>query len=266
MPTGARFLSFYRKAVTPYQLHSPLAAEIVAAVLADDRWFYAFRDVEIVRERMLQSTAVLQMTDYGSGQPVQKMRPLRELVRTAASSPEQGRRLFRLALWRQPATMLELGTSTGIGTLYAAAAARRARFLSLEGCPAVAGVARTNLEILGFKNTEVRTGPFSRTLDPALRDLSVLDFVYLDGHHNGQATIAYFEKCLQHSNEKTVFVLDDVYWSEDMQMAWQFIKDHPRVTMTLDFFDLAVVILRREVREKQHLRVVPYIWKPWKVL
>lgn len=261
-----RFWSFYRKAVTRYQLHSPLAAEITEILRPDQRWFYAFSDVEQVRKKMMASDAVLQMTDYGSGQAVRKQRSLREIVRTAASSPAQGRRLFRLAQWRQPDTMLELGTSAGIATLYLSAAARHARFISLEGCPACAGVARTNLDVLHFKNTEVRTGPFSQTLNKALNDLINVDFLYMDGHHDEQATKQYFEKCLLHSHENTIFVLDDIYWSDGMLAAWEYVQQHPRVTMTLDYFDMGIALLRTEIRQKQHFCVVPYLWKPWKFL
>lgn len=50
-----QFLNFYRQAATKYQLHSPFVFELANAVLEDTRWYYAFRDVEALRRRMLDS-------------------------------------------------------------------------------------------------------------------------------------------------------------------------------------------------------------------
>lgn len=51
-----------------------------------------------------------------------------------------------------------------------------------------------------------------------------------------------------------------------MTEAWEAIKNHPKVTLTLDFFDLSLVFIRPNLREKQHFCVVPYYWKPWKFM
>ena len=60
------FLRFYWSAVTKYQLHSPFVYELCCAVQDNARWYYAFDDIEMVRRRMLESTVILQMMDYGA--------------------------------------------------------------------------------------------------------------------------------------------------------------------------------------------------------
>ena len=258
-----RFLNFYLRAVTTYQLHSPFVFELVNAVLENRHWYYAYRDVELLRRKMLESTVRLSITDYGTG--TSRNASVRQVARTAGSTARQGRLLFRLADWAAPATMLELGTSLGISAMYLASGKRSARFISLEGCADCAQVARTNLDILQLKNVEVRTGPFAETLPAALQSLHPPDFVFLDGHHRLQPTLDYFEQCLAPAHAKTMFVFDDMHWSPEMAQAWEKIKQHPRVTLTVDFFDLSLAFINPEFREKQHLAVVPRAWKPWKV-
>ena len=257
-----QFLRFYWGAVTKYQLHSPVIAEVAQALLDDRRWYYAFRDVENIRKQMLRSKQRLDFTDFGAGQ-ASGSKPLRQVVRQSASSGRQGRRLFRLAQWVQPKAMLELGTSVGLGSLYLALAARSARFITLEGCAACAAIARENLESLGLQQVEVRSGEFGATLAPALAELNPLDLAYLDGNHRRVATLAYFEQCLAVAHPRSVFVFDDVYWSAEMTAAWSEIQNHPRVTATADFFDLSLAFITPGFREKQHFRIVPYWWKPW---
>lgn len=192
-----QFWSFYRSAVTRYQLHSPLAFEVVQVLTDDDRWFYVFEDAERIRHKMLASKVEIAITDYGAGSAGrgagQRKSTVAAIASRAGSSPAQGRKLFRLAQWVAPKTMLELGTSLGLGTLYLAAASRTAQFISLEGCPACAGVARTNLEIAGLTHAIVRAGEFGITLDKALQDLGEVDLVYLDGNHQKEPTLLYFE-------------------------------------------------------------------------
>lgn len=284
------FFRFYRAAVTKYQLHSPFVFDLACAVLEDKRWFYAFGDVEEMRKQMRASGVVLNVVDFGSsssrqsavgrgsftrrsldegggqGQSaVEKKRSVRSIARQAGSSAAQGQMLFRLANYWAPRTMLELGTSVGIGAMYLALAAREARFVTLEGSPEIAHVARTNLDWLGLAaNAEVREGAFEQTLLTTLRDLQMLDFVFFDGNHRAEPTLRYFEDCLAFAHEKTVFVFDDAHWSEGMAEAWLQIKNHPRVTLTIDFFELSLAFFAPDFQEKQHFEIVPARWKPWR--
>lgn len=260
----AEFLRFFRSAVTKYQLHSTFVFELACALLEDKRWYYAFRDVELVREKMLASDVALQVRDFGTGSAGPNKRSVRSIARQAGSSARQGRMLFRLANHVRPARMLELGTSLGIGTMYLSAAAREARLLSLEGSPEIAQVARLNLEVLGLdKQVDIREGAFEQTLLPALETLQSIDFVFFDGHHRQEPTLRYWEECLRFAHAKTVFVFDDMHGSAEMAQAWADIKRHPRTTLSLDFFEISLAFIDPDFREKQHLGIVPARWKPW---
>jgi hypothetical protein len=43
-----------------------------------------------------------------------------------------------------------------------------------------------------------------------------------------------------------VLVFDDIHWSRDMSEAWDAIKAHPEVTVTIDLYDMGLVFLRKE--------------------
>lgn len=262
------FFRFYASAVTKYQLHSPFVFELACAILEDDRWFYAFGDVEEIRKKMLSSDVILQVEDYGSmGNKVPRHRSVRSIAKRAGSSAGQGQMLFRLANHLKPRTLLELGTSVGIGSMYLASVARDGRLISLEGSPEIAHVARMNLDWLGLsENAEVREGSFDQTLAQALEDLGQIDLVFFDGNHRLAPTLQYFEQCLAFAHEKTVFVFDDTHWSPEMADAWEKIKNHPRITLTLDVFEISMAFIDPDFRTKQHFSVLPAIWKPWRFI
>lgn len=264
-----QFTGFYLAADTKFQLHSPFVFELALAVLEDRRWFYAFDDIEAVRNKMLESKLLINMADYGavpSGKaPVQKQVPVRQIANRAASNPRQGRMLFRLADWLKPQRILELGTSVGIGTMYLAAAARTASIFSLEGSADCIHVAKTNLEILSLdKNTRLIHGAFQKALPASLKALQQTDLVFFDGHHRKDATLDYFEQCLPFAHEQTVFVFDDIYWSPEMQAAWDILRKHEAVTASVDFFEFGLLFFNPDFKSKQHFKLLPSRWKPWK--
>jgi hypothetical protein len=49
-------------------------------------------------------------------------------------------------------------------------------------------------------------------------------------------------------------VFDDIYWSKEMTEAWQEIKQHPKVNVTIDIFEMGLVFLRTE-QPKQHFKI-----------
>lgn len=264
-----QFPGFYAAADTRYQLHSPFLFELANSVLEDQRWYYAFSDIETLRRKMLHSDLVLDMSDYGrvalGEKPIARRVPVRHLAEVAASNADQGQFLFRLIQWLQPQRILELGASVGIGTMYMAAAAPKAQIHTLEGSADCARVATANLEILGLhQHCTVHQGPFEATLPPVLQTLGQVDLIFFDGHHQMEATRFYFGQCLPFIHEQSVLVFDDIHWSAGMNAAWKEIQDHPKVTLTVDCFDLGLVFFNPDFKAKQHVRLVPTRWKPWK--
>ena len=262
-----RFLKFYLLAKTRYNVHSPFVFDFTEAVLEDDRWYYAFSEVEDLRHFLRSDKTKIRITDFGAGSQVTpgRERSLGSLVRYSANSPLGCQFLFKIVAKYRPTTMLELGTSLGISTAYQAAASLKARFLTIEGCPNVAMYARKNLDLLEVKNVEIIVGQFDEKLPKALAALGRLDYVFVDGNHRKEPTLRYFEQCLKHSHEGSVFIFDDIHWSSGMEEAWAAIQQHPKVTLTIDLFFFGVVFFRKENQAKEHFRLVPWIWKPWRI-
>ncbi len=214
-----------------------------------------FEDLERLMVQVKKSDQTLTVTDLGAGSRwAERQRQVGEIARKGGSTVQQGRRLYRMAHYLQPTTILELGTSLGFGTAYLAKGAPEARVLSLEGDPQLAQLAKQHWNTLQIDHAEVRVGAFESSLPEALQDLQQLDFCFLDGNHRYQATLDYFEACLPYAHSGTVFLLDDIRWSEEMYRAWQTLLRHPRVTVSMDLFFQGLLFLRQKQSE-QHFAV-----------
>ena len=69
-------------------------------------------------------------------------------------------------------------------------------------------------------------------------------------NHNKIATLEYFETLLPKTRNDTLFIFDDIYWSKDMNDAWNIIKKHPKVTVTIDTFFWGFVFFQKRTNER----------------
>lgn len=262
-----RYLQYFWRARTIYDIHSPFVADLVNAILEDKRHFYAFSQIELLRDQLLQMRKELNIEDHGAGSLVNKnqMRSVASIARYSAISPATGRQLFRLVNFCKPNSILELGTSLGISTLYLASGALNAKVITLEGCPDIAAQAQHNFNVMNAQNITLREGTFEKLLPPALENIKTLDFLFLDGDHRAGASLQYFEQCLPHAHASSVFVIADIHWSDEMQQAWHRMRRHPRVSLSIDLFHIGILFFRTENRQPEHFTLINKAWKPWRI-
>lgn len=246
-------LRYLFQARTRYSVHSPFIYDFIEKVLigkGETAWYQA---AERTRRRMLHDHRTISFEDYGTGGLRHRQYPIRisKIARHSGRKKKEGRMLARLAAWRQPRIIIELGTSLGISTLYLAAACPTARIVTLEGCREVLDVARNNFLQTGFAQIETLPGPFETTLPQLIAGGLQPDLVLFDGNHAYEPTLDYFRQLLSLAHSDTVFVFDDIHWSAGMEKAWHEIAAHPQVTLSVDIFSMGLVFFRSGM-EKQH--------------
>ncbi len=239
-----------------HDVHSPFVFALVNEALRKRTPPERFATIEELRHELLHEHSTLSVNDLGAGSRTHggRTRRISTIARTALKPRDQAEQLARIADHFRPNTVLELGTSLGITTLYLAQAAPTAQVHTIEGCPTTAAVAEANFSRLRAGNIALHTGAFTEMLPPVLATLGHLDMAYIDGHHAYAPTLDYFEQCLAKAHNDSVFVFDDIHWSVDMERAWSAIRVHPRVTVTIDLFHFGLVFLRRE-QQREHFRL-----------
>jgi predicted O-methyltransferase YrrM len=204
------------------------------------------------RKSLGKNKNYIEVTDFGAGSRVFKdnKRQVSAIAAKAGISMKRGKLLSKTLDYFKPDRILEIGTSLGIATAYMAATCPKAKIITLEGCPTVAGIAKEAFEAFQLNNIEVVTGEFSNTLADVLKN-NQFDFIYFDGNHQKEPTLDYFEQCLAAAHKDSVFIFDDIHWTKDMEEAWEEIKNHKSVTLSLDTYKWGMVFFR-EGQVKQH--------------
>lgn len=242
------YFTFLRRSHTKYGVHSPFVYELITKVLQDHSHYPEYKQAEEIRKQCLHNRRVIEISNYGAvkrkssrGNELKKVKTIAK----SAISPRCGRLLFRLVKYFAPESIIEMGTSLGISTIYIASAAPKANFATIEGCSTTADLATENLGKTGLHNVNMTIGDFSVTLPRLLAVRKPLGFAFFDGNHTYKATLEYFNLCLEASNENSVFVFHDIHWSRGMEEAWNEICKHPRVAVSIDLFELGLVFFRK---------------------
>ena len=208
------------------------------------------RRIEQLRRRLRSSREPVTLTDFGAGPGSGRAASTHTVGERCLSSksPLGALLLFRLVRELRPSRCLELGTNLGISAAYQAAALRLnggGELHTVEGAHALAELSRTHLASLGL-SAEVHEGRFLDVLPGLLARTAPLDYVFIDGHHDGPATVGYFARIHPSLAPGALVVFDDVAWSSGMAEAWRTIRADPRVRVAVGLGTMGVCIVGGE--------------------
>jgi predicted O-methyltransferase YrrM len=251
------YLDYRLKAKKLHGVHSPFVYELSEKVIHQKGARNSIA-IEKLRKELLSNPTKISLVDYGAGSRMGSSaeRTISEIAKSSATSIRMAQLLQRLVSNLELQNVVELGTNLGLTTAYLASADKSTKVSSLEGDPTLASLAVKNLQNLGL-NAEIKSGRFEDTLALTLAGIRRVDFAYLDGNHRKAPTLEYFECILHHCTENSVVAVGDIYWSAEMQEAWQRIKQHKQVTLTIDLFEIGLVFFRKDRKQTEHFTIKP---------
>jgi predicted O-methyltransferase YrrM len=196
----------------------------------------------------------IEIEDFGAGsKKLGAKRKVSSIFKMSSSKGKYGKLLYRLSKHYQPKEILEFGTSLGVGASYFALGSHESKITTVEACKNTRSMALENLKELSA--VESKLGTFSEYLDQLPKERQ-FDMIFIDGHHDGEALIDYLDRLQRHSHDETIFILDDIRWSDSMKSAWEQIVNDSKFHLSLDLFRVGIV-LKRKHQEKEHF-VIQY--------
>jgi predicted O-methyltransferase YrrM len=233
-------------------IHSPFVFAFVRDVLNEQPTDAFLEQVFQLKKELLQNHTRIEVLDFGAGSVKgnRKSKKISEIAATASKPPKMARLLYRMAQVYQPDYVLELGTSLGLSTALLSRQGK-ARVVSIEGDPGIADLARKHMAFLGLPQVQILTGEIDQQLPEAMASLPQIDLVFMDGNHRYQATCDYFDQLLPHLTPNSLVIVDDIHWSAGMRAAWDQIRQHPSVTLSIDLFFIGILCFRPDIKVKQ---------------
>jgi predicted O-methyltransferase YrrM len=232
-------------------IHSPFIFDVVSRVFRNKTDDIIVSTVEKVRNRLLEDRSLISVNDLGSGSVkghgVTDKRKVSDIARYSSVPKKYGILLSKLTKEFGSSSIIELGTSFGLSTLYMALSKPDAKVYTIEGCDAVASIALSNFEKAGAGNIEIHVGAFDDVLATLIESVGIPGMVFIDGNHRKDPLLRYFGIISGKSDSNTIVVIDDIYLSPEMEKAWNEIKRHKKVSVTIDLYRMGIVFFREGI-------------------
>jgi predicted O-methyltransferase YrrM len=246
------YLAFIFRSGNAHGLHSPFVFDLYTRCIANDRKEVEHSAIELKRKSFLQNQKEIQIRDFGAGSKSlgTHKRKIEDIAKISVSDPKKCRLLYRLSAYFKPESILELGTNLGISTAYLHAGYPQTIISSVEGDPELYELAAAHLN----PNIELINDKFDVVLDRLASTAYHANMVFIDGDHKGSSLLRYVQKLKEMSGENSVFILDDIYWSKDMNKAWKKLVRDPYFGISIDLYHFGLLFPRKK-QPKQHFRL-----------
>ncbi len=254
------YIKFLFRSSNQHGVHSPFVYDLLTKCFYVKKDKPSFQKIRAYWNTVIKDEQLIKVTDFGAGSKVfnSENRKVGAIAKNAGIPLKRAILLNKLSSYFQFKSGLELGTSVGISSA-AIAMDNPISLSTLEGCPETAKVAQQHFDKFNIKNISLHIGEFDMLLDSNLEKENTykdsrFDLVYFDGNHQKKPTLKYFKKLLPFAHNNSVFIFDDIHWSVEMEEAWEEIKAHPSVRVTIDNFYWGLVFFRKE-QEKEHFTI-----------
>ncbi len=235
-------------------IHSPFVYTLSDSCLSIN---ISDEDLAVLKKqfRLLRSNNdKIQVSDFGAGsKKMGASRQIKAIFKNSRSSEKYATLLYQLSKFYQPKRILELGTSLAWGTLHLHLGHPEAQIDTVEGCPQTYDAAK-KLFPLPAQNIRFHNTHFDDFFDQLSTEK--YDFIFIDGNHRGAALMEYINQLTPHAHNDTLWILDDIRWSDDMWKAWGKIVALPQFHLTIDFGRMALASTRKQ-QEKEHFMLRP---------
>ena len=230
---NSRTLKRYQDLGLPPQLYPAIAYLVTGRLQPRDR---AVSDrVEGLRRKLAQHGSETIADHAGKlTVPGVEMQSFKRIAEHVSVSKRFGIFLYLCAEGFEAKRILELGACAGISGCYLTSAPRCAEFVSLEISPALAQIARENLGQITH-NATVINADFDSGLGAVIApETAPFDLVWIDGHHEKDATIRYFERLQPHVSPGSLMLFDDINWTPEMREAWDIVRTWSGFSVTIN--------------------------------
>lgn len=246
------YINFKLKSKGKHKIHSPFVFDFVTKCLTLKIPLAHQEELQQLRRRLQKNQTSIQFFDAGAGS--KKLGPERKISAIYANSSSKGKYgklLYRVAAFYQAKNILELGTSLGVGTSNLALASKESSILTIDACKEVQDAAK-----FAAPSSTANVCYLHQTFEDFFKKTTndKYDLVFIDGHHDGQALLNYFEKVLPNLHPDSLVILDDIRWSDSMFEAWNTLVKDPRVHLSLDLFKMGIIALRPG-QAKEHFMI-----------
>lgn len=235
-----------------HRVHSPNIYNFFEKAIFSKKQFdySAAENANNALKKSKQKIQSLSIGAKGTGKITEKK--VSDIAKKSSSCGRYGRLLQRISAFLQPSTIVELGTSLGIGTIYLASGCESAKIITVEGCSETLKIAKQNFIKFNKQNIETINANFNDVLEPILKQNTNTSLIFVDGNHTYDDTISYFSTICKYANDNLVVIFDDINWSKGMTKAWRKIQNTSQVVVSVETARMGIIFFNKALTKKNY--------------
>ena len=242
---------FYRKLFCRkgYGVHSPFVFDLITNVIEDKSVYYSYNDISLIRKQLTQNNKFIHYRE--------KRITVKKALQRYGISKKEGEFLFRLSNHYKPRTILAIGSSFGLSSLYLSRYDSTVHCITLECEPGFAKIATHYLKKEANPSHHIRTGPYREIESETLLLLSRIDCIFIDKNVGPDDLGIIFNQFLPVIHEDTFWVLAGIRSSSEKYHFWEKICQHPQVTVAVDMFQMGLLFFQSKLHKRIYKTIIP---------
>lgn len=224
----------YRKG---YGIHSPFAYNLITKVIEEKTPFYAFDEIEKERQKLLEKNG-----------------ETRRITQKETQGKNYGALLFRLVNFFKCRTVLQIGGSTGIMSLYfSMSAPKTCTCWVLEERGDLLNEIREFTEHRNLNKWRISYGAYEESLSKLKNLLKTADILFLNQFGNPELTKRAFDLSQSFIGENTILIIDGIEANKKMRSLWKEWQNLPDTQVSVNLYALGILFFNKKL-QKQHYK------------
>jgi predicted O-methyltransferase YrrM len=239
-----------------HDIHSPFVYNFVSKCLKEEIRVQDSNILDKYKKALKTNKSKVLIRDFGAGSKKLGLeRKISAIYANVSSKGVYANLLYQLNKHYQFERCLEFGISLGVGTLNLALGNEKSEIITVEACENTFNFTKNEFEKMGINNVLFQRNTFYDFIVNLKRgETKKFDLIFIDGHHDGEALLFYLKELEPFSHPETLFILDDIRWSDGMFKAWNKIIKDEKFHLTMDLFRMGI-ISKRPMQAKEHFVV-----------
>ncbi|MCE7995763.1 MAG: class I SAM-dependent methyltransferase [Roseivirga sp.] len=209
----------------------------------------SFARCEEYRQRLSADQSLISYEIFG----LDMQKKVSESVK-ASSTTKWCQFLYNLSKHPGTKNVLEIGTNLGVSGSYileGLSSEQDGYFVTMEGLPKSCEIANDNFKSIASEDRfQVIQGLYDETFPKLMSDNILFDMAFIDGNHQKDPTLHYFQQLKTRTRGPVIFIFDDINWSQGMKEAWAIIKADKDVNYTIDMWRWGIVVIDDASKDK----------------
>lgn len=244
------FIKHYLKAKTKNQVQSPFVHEFMEQVLEDDRYFYAFDNMETF---YFWLERYKKMVLWNGEKTTAK-----DIFKSLAVQPQIGQLLFRIANHYQYKNIIEIGN--GLNSIWMAQAIPDSQVLIIDENKDWSGLLQGYVNKQNNRTSVFIDDKLSHKFNISVKMPSI-DVLIFDATQTKFNLDATFNQVSPYLHKNSVII--QINKNNATSPLWDTIKQRKEVQLTLDLFQIGFAYFYNKDQSTQHFQLIDNSWKPW---